>query len=70
MLVCYAKELGGRFEQYIEEVTKLMVPLLKFYFHDSVRCSAAQSIGPLVNCTFQVGQFFFENFTIFTKSFL
>ena len=57
MLVCYAKELGGQFEQYIEEVTKLMVPLLKFYFHDSVRCSAAQSIAPLVNCTHEVRKY-------------
>ena len=32
MLVCYAKELGGQFEQYIEDVTKLMVPLLKARF--------------------------------------
>ena len=58
MLVCYAKELGGQFEEYIEQVTKLMVPLLKFYFHDSVRCSAAQSIAPLVKCTFQVRRTF------------
>merc|ERR1712227_811595 len=53
MLVCYAKELGGRFESYIEEVAKLMIPLLKFYFHDGVRCSAAQCIAPLVNCTME-----------------
>ena len=30
-----------------------MVPLLKFYFHDNVRCSAAQCIAPLVNCTLE-----------------
>ena len=30
-----------------------MVPLLKFYFHDGVRCSAAQCIAPLVNCTME-----------------
>ena len=47
------KELGGRFESYIEEVAKLMIPLLKFYFHDGVRCSAAQCIAPLVNCTME-----------------
>ena len=32
---------------------QLMVPLLKFYFHDNVRCSAAQCIAPLVNCTLE-----------------
>jgi len=53
MLVCYAKELGAKFEQYIEEVAKLMVPLLKFYFHDNVRCSAAQCIAPLIKCTLE-----------------
>ena len=30
-----------------------MIPLLKFYFHDGVRCSAAQCIAPLVNCTME-----------------
>ncbi|CAL1597860.1 unnamed protein product [Knipowitschia caucasica] len=36
MLVCYAKELKEGFMEYAEEVAKLMVPLLKFYFHDDI----------------------------------
>ena len=34
MLVCYARELKEGFAEYAEEVVKIMVPLLKFYFHD------------------------------------
>lgn len=34
--VCYAKELKEGFVEYAEEVAKLMVPLLKFYFHDDI----------------------------------
>ncbi|CBY21088.1 unnamed protein product [Oikopleura dioica] len=51
MLVCYVKELGGKFGDYVEEVATLMIPLLKFYFFDAVRCSAAQAIGPLISAT-------------------
>ena len=36
MLVCYAKELKVAFAEYSEEVVKIMVPLLKFYFHDGI----------------------------------
>ena len=39
--------------QFLIESIQLMVPLLKFYFHDNVRCSAAQCIAPLVNCTLE-----------------
>lgn len=48
MLVCYARELKGAFSDYVEEVTKLMVPLLKFYFHDGVRTAAAESLPYLL----------------------
>ena len=36
MLVCYARELKEGFAGYTEGVVKLMVPMLKFYFHDGV----------------------------------
>lgn len=36
MLVCYARELKEGFATYAEEVVKLMVPMLKFYFHDNI----------------------------------
>lgn len=44
MLVCYARELKAAFADYVEPVTKLMVPLLKFYFHDGVRSAAADAL--------------------------
>ncbi|XP_039601355.1 importin-5 [Polypterus senegalus] len=50
MLVCYAKELKERFVEYTEQVVKLMVPLLKFYFHDGVRVAAAESMPLLLEC--------------------
>lgn len=50
MLVCYARELKEGFAEYTEEVVKLMVPMLKFYFHDGVRSAAAQSLPCLLEC--------------------
>jgi hypothetical protein len=50
MLVCYARELKEAFSDYTEEVVKLMVPLLKFYFHDGVRTAAVESLPYLLDC--------------------
>ena len=50
MLVCYARELKEGFADYAEPVVKLMVPMLKFYFHDGVRMAAAQSLPCLLDC--------------------
>lgn len=50
MLVCYARELKEGFANYAEEVVRLMVPMLKFYFHDGVRSAAAESLPYLLDC--------------------
>ncbi|KAK2719944.1 importin-5-like [Artemia franciscana] len=50
MLVCYARELKGAFAPHVEQVVKLMVPMLKFYFHDGVRTAAAESLPFLLEC--------------------
>lgn len=50
MLVCYARELKEGFADYAEQVVRLMIPLLKFYFHDGVRTAAAQSLPHLLEC--------------------
>jgi len=50
MLVCYARELKEHFADYCEEVVTLMVPMLKFYFHDGVRTAAAESMPFLLEC--------------------
>lgn len=56
MLVCYARELKDGFADYAEEVVKLMVPMLKFYFHDGVRIAAAESLPLLLECAKVKGQ--------------
>ena len=48
MLVCYARELKGAFVNYVKETLEIMVPLLKFYFHDDVRVAAAESFPYLL----------------------
>ncbi|GFR78745.1 importin-5 [Elysia marginata] len=50
MLVCYARELKEGFAEYSEDVVKIMVPLLKFYFNDSVRIAATESLPYLLEC--------------------
>ncbi|KAK3095190.1 hypothetical protein FSP39_011221 [Pinctada imbricata] len=50
MLVCYARELREGFAEYAEEVVKIMVPLLKFYFHDDIRIAASESLPYLIDC--------------------
>jgi hypothetical protein len=50
MLVCYARELKESFANYAPDVVRLMVPLLKFYFHDGVRSAAAESLPYLLDC--------------------
>jgi len=55
MLVCYARELKDAFAEYTEQVVKLMVPMLKFYFHDGVRTAAAESLPFLLECAKKKG---------------
>ncbi|XP_017777748.1 PREDICTED: importin-5 [Nicrophorus vespilloides] len=60
MLVCYARELKEGFADYTEQVVKLMVPMLKFYFHDGVRTAAAESLPYLLQCATIKGPAFVE----------
>ncbi|CAL8124033.1 unnamed protein product [Orchesella dallaii] len=50
MLVCYARVMKNHFRPYVDEVVKLVVPLLKFYFHDGVRSSSAEIVPHLLRC--------------------
>jgi hypothetical protein len=36
MLVAYAEELGGNFFPHVDEVLKIMLPLLKFYYTEDI----------------------------------
>ena len=48
MICCYADELKAGFFPYVERVTGVMVPLLKFYFHEGVRQAAAAAMPELL----------------------
>ena len=45
MLVCYARELKEGFVDYAEDVVKLMVPLLKFFFHDDILLTSTKVLS-------------------------
>lgn len=47
LLICYARDLREHFAPYAEQVLKIIVPLLKFYFHEGVRYASA-SLIPLL----------------------
>jgi hypothetical protein len=49
MITTYAEELGGGFFPYVDPVLKIMLPLLKFYYHEDVRATAAQCMPALMN---------------------
>ncbi|KAI9597109.1 importin subunit beta-3 [Syncephalis fuscata] len=53
MFVCYARELGPVFRPYVEQVLNIVLPLLKFYFHEGVRFAAATVIPMLLYCVSQ-----------------
>jgi hypothetical protein len=48
MLCCFAYELKEGFCQYVDQVSKIMVPLLKFYFNEEVRIASAQTLPELL----------------------
>ncbi|EEB07876.1 karyopherin Sal3 [Schizosaccharomyces japonicus yFS275] len=49
MLICYAAELKGAFDPYVNEVLMTVVlPGLKFYFHDGVRTASCKCIPHLL----------------------
>lgn len=72
MLICYAKELGAGFKDYVEPVLQLVIPHLKyshndphsnnssksirFYFHAGVRNACAAVLPPLFNSLILAGQ--------------
>jgi hypothetical protein len=61
MLVCYAQELEEGFQMYAEEVMEIVVPLLKFYFYDDIRHSAAITIPELFNSMVKSNKYSHEN---------
>lgn len=57
MLVVYAKDLKEGFAEYAEPVAGIMIPHLKFFFHELVRAAAAEILPHLLECVKSKGQF-------------
>lgn len=55
MLACFIAELRGGFLPWVEPVVQLMVPLLKFFYHDECRTAAASCMPDLVRCFLESG---------------
>ncbi|KAL2557151.1 ARM repeat superfamily protein [Forsythia ovata] len=49
MLCCYADELKEGFYPWIDQVAPILVPLLKFYFHEEVRKAAVSAMPELLH---------------------
>ncbi|KAI4340588.1 hypothetical protein MLD38_025407 [Melastoma candidum] len=49
MLCCYADELKEGFFPWIDHVAPILVPLLKFYFHEEVRKAAISAMPELLH---------------------
>lgn len=50
MIFQYATELKRGFFPYVETVANVLIPLMKFYFHDGVRSSAVSTMPALLEC--------------------
>lgn len=48
MIYQYASELKEGFFPYVEQVATLLVPLVKFYFHDGVRRAAVSAMSAIL----------------------
>ncbi|KNC50497.1 importin beta-3 [Thecamonas trahens ATCC 50062] len=51
MLTCLVRDLQGAIWEYVDQIAKLMVPLLTFYFFDDVRTAAADACPFLLMAT-------------------
>ncbi|KAH9315236.1 hypothetical protein KI387_023863 [Taxus chinensis] len=48
MLCCYVEELKEGFYPWVDRVVQILVPLLKFYFHEEVRKAAVSAMPELL----------------------
>ncbi|OMJ17419.1 Importin subunit beta-3 [Smittium culicis] len=48
MLICYSRELGAGFEPYAKSVLDLILPMLKFYFHEGVKFASTAALSPIL----------------------
>jgi len=50
-IYCYASEMKAGFFPYVEEVSKLLVPLMSFFYHDGVRLASLSTMAMLLEST-------------------
>jgi len=50
-IYCYAAEMKEGFFPYVEEVSKLLVPLMSFFYHDGVRLASLTTMAMLLEST-------------------
>eukprot|EP01123_Difflugia_compressa_P007967 TRINITY_DN225_c0_g1_i1.p1 TRINITY_DN225_c0_g1~~TRINITY_DN225_c0_g1_i1.p1 ORF type:complete len:1096 (-),score=260.74 TRINITY_DN225_c0_g1_i1:411-3698(-) len=50
-IYCYASEMKAGFFPFVEECSKLLVPLMQFNYHDGVRLASLSSMSCLLECT-------------------
>jgi len=48
MILCYVAELKEGFFPYVDQVSQILVPLLKFYYHDQCRMAAVTTMPELL----------------------
>eukprot|EP01099_Mayorella_cantabrigiensis_P001326 TRINITY_DN1575_c0_g1_i1.p1 TRINITY_DN1575_c0_g1~~TRINITY_DN1575_c0_g1_i1.p1 ORF type:complete len:1131 (+),score=337.45 TRINITY_DN1575_c0_g1_i1:1-3393(+) len=48
MILCYVAELKEGFFPYVDQVAQILVPLLKFYYHDGCRMAAVTTMPELL----------------------
>jgi len=50
-IYCYASEMKDGFYPYVDECSKLLVPLMSFYYHDGVRLASLSTMSMLLDST-------------------
>lgn len=56
MICCYITELKTGFLPWIDPVAKIMVPLVKFIYHDEVRSAAVTCMPELIKCAMEAAK--------------
>ncbi|RKP36795.1 armadillo-type protein [Dimargaris cristalligena] len=53
MLICYARQLGAGFQPYADQILEIVLPLLKFHFHEGVKTAAAHTLPQVLGSIYQ-----------------
>ncbi|XP_049848859.1 importin-5-like [Schistocerca gregaria] len=56
MIYCIADTLKGGIIEYIEEIVKVIIPLLTFAYHKDIRTTASSSVPSILTCIYDYNQ--------------